>query len=77
MLLVMWHRLLVQAEKGGIMINTLCLVCIIAIPLAVIILMDISSDLSGIRTELRKIREEKEVENERFWRLKYDTKESN
>ena len=59
------------------MINTLCLVCIIAIPLAVIILMDISSDLSGIRTELRKIREEKEVENERFWRLKYDTKESN
>lgn len=54
------------------MINVLCCVCLLAIPLVVIILMDITTDLAGIRTELRKIREEKETENERFWRLKYE-----
>ena len=53
------------------MINAMCFVCIVAIPLAVMVLIDISADLAGIRTELRKIREEKETENERFWRMKY------
>ena len=54
------------------MANIVCVICIFAIPVVVLILADISGDLAGIRTELQKIREEKETENERFWRLKYE-----
>ena len=44
------------------MINAMCFVCIVAVPLAVMVLIDISCDLTGIRTELRKIREKMEGE---------------
>ena len=54
------------------MANVVCVLCIFAIPVVVLILADISDSLTGIRTELRKIREEKETENERFWRFKYE-----